>query len=58
LITYPDAGVAVNATSIDLVLSGLFPKVQAFVVIPSLVVVADGGRSVRKAMDGTSRGVS
>jgi GR25 family glycosyltransferase involved in LPS biosynthesis len=55
LITFPDAKVTADDTGIDVLLCGVYPQMQAFVGLPSLVVHADEGTSIRKAMDAMPR---
>jgi GR25 family glycosyltransferase involved in LPS biosynthesis len=51
MITFPDAGITTTATGVDVLLCGVYPQMQAFVALPSLVIVADEEGSVRKAID-------
>lgn len=50
-ITFPDAGVAINDNGIDMALCGVYPKINAFICMPQLVMRIDGLVSLREQTD-------
>jgi GR25 family glycosyltransferase involved in LPS biosynthesis/glycosyltransferase involved in cell wall biosynthesis len=51
LITFPDAGVTTPDCGIDVAMCGLYPKLNAFICAPPLLIHCDKGTSNRETAD-------